>query len=97
MIEAFSFLKRSHAGFRDKPLAACCGGGKGAYNFNMTAFCGAAGTAACADPSEFVSWDGVHFTEAANRHIACATLKINSPTLLNPWTAEAMQRVRCAA
>ncbi|XP_047069191.1 GDSL esterase/lipase At1g28590-like [Lolium rigidum] len=84
-------------GFRDKPLAACCGGGKGAYNFNMTAFCGAAGTAACADPSEFVSWDGVHFTEAANRHIACATLKINSPTLLSSWTAEAMQRVGCAA
>ncbi|KAM0861834.1 hypothetical protein ACQ4PT_045621 [Festuca glaucescens] len=83
-------------GFRDKPLAACCGGGKGAYNFNMTAFCGAAGTAACADPSEFVSWDGVHFTEATNRHIACGTLKINSPTLLNPWTAEAMQRVGCA-
>jgi phospholipase/lecithinase/hemolysin len=84
-------------GFRDKPLAACCGG-RGAYNFNMTAFCGAAGAAACADPSEYVSWDGVHFTEAANRRIACATLRINSPTLLDPhpWTAEAMKRLGCA-
>uniref|UniRef100_A0ACD5ZGJ6 Uncharacterized protein n=1 Tax=Avena sativa TaxID=4498 RepID=A0ACD5ZGJ6_AVESA len=79
-------------GFMNKPLAACCGG-RGAYNFNMTTFCGAAGTTACTNPSEYVSWDGVHFTEAANRRIACATLKINSPTLLNPWTAEARQRV----
>uniref|UniRef100_A0A0E0M7A6 Esterase n=1 Tax=Oryza punctata TaxID=4537 RepID=A0A0E0M7A6_ORYPU len=62
-------------GFRDRPLAACCGGGAGAYNFNMTAFCGASGSTACADPSAYVSWDGVHFTEAANRHIACAVLK----------------------
>ncbi|KAF0892752.1 hypothetical protein E2562_017715 [Oryza meyeriana var. granulata] len=61
-------------GFRDMPLAACCGGGGGPYNFNMTAFCGAAGATACAVPSEYVSWDGVHFTEAANRHIACAVL-----------------------
>uniref|UniRef100_A0A0D9XJB5 Esterase n=1 Tax=Leersia perrieri TaxID=77586 RepID=A0A0D9XJB5_9ORYZ len=63
-------------GFRDDtPLAACCGAaGAGAYNFNVTAFCGAAGTTACADPSAYVSWDGVHFTEAANRQIACAVL-----------------------
>ncbi|VAH02813.1 unnamed protein product [Triticum turgidum subsp. durum] len=82
-------------GFRDEPLAACCGG-SGAYNFNMTAFCGAAGTAACADPPEYVSWDGVHFTEAANRHTACATLKTNSHPLLNSWTAEARRRIGCA-
>ncbi|KAF7108204.1 hypothetical protein CFC21_108726 [Triticum aestivum] len=82
-------------GFRDEPLAACCGG-SGAYNFNMTAFCGAAGTAACADPSKYVSWDGVHFTEAANRHTTCATLKTNSPALLNSWTAEARRRIGCA-
>ena len=82
------------AGFRERPLAACCGSGRGAYNFNMTAFCGAAGTAACNDPSEYVSWDGVHFTEAANRHIACVTLKINAATL---WTAaEARKRLVCA-
>lgn len=82
-------------GFRGEPLAACCGG-SGAYNFNMTAFCGAAGTAACADPSEYVSWDGVHFTEAANRHTACATLKANSPALLDSWTAEGRRRIGCA-
>ncbi|GJN40619.1 hypothetical protein PR202_gb29863 [Eleusine coracana subsp. coracana] len=62
-------------GFRDMPLAACCGGGGGQYNFDAAAFCGAPGTSACTDPSEFVSWDGVHFTEAANRRVACALLE----------------------
>ncbi|CAL4924782.1 unnamed protein product [Urochloa decumbens] len=62
-------------GFGGRPLAACCGGGGGKYNFDFAAFCGAPGTAACADPSEFVSWDGVHFTEAANRLIARAMLR----------------------
>ncbi|CAN6311258.1 unnamed protein product [Urochloa humidicola] len=61
-------------GFGDKPLAACCGGGGNPYNFDLTAFCGTPGSAACADPSEYVSWDGVHFTEAANRLIARAVL-----------------------
>ncbi|XP_062205830.1 GDSL esterase/lipase At1g28590-like [Phragmites australis] len=86
-------------GFRDRPLAACCGG-IGAYNFDMAAFCGAAGTAACADPSEYVSWDGVHFTEAANRRIACAVLEgsyvADAPTLSMSWaTTETGRRIRC--
>jgi lysophospholipase L1-like esterase len=87
------------AGFRSRPLAACCGGGGGAYNFDDAAFCGAAGTAACADPSEYVSWDGVHFTEAANRRIACAVLEgsrshgADAPTLSSSWaTTEAWRR-----
>ncbi|TKV93848.1 hypothetical protein SEVIR_9G256100v4 [Setaria viridis] len=84
-------------GFRSRPLVACCGGGGGAYNFDDTAFCGAVGTAACADPSEYVSWDGVHFTEAANRRIACAVLEgshgADAPTLSNSWaTMEAWRR-----
>ncbi|XP_062200489.1 GDSL esterase/lipase At1g28600-like [Phragmites australis] len=89
-------------GFSDRPLAACCGG-RGAYNFDAAAFCGAAGTAACADPSEYVSWDGVHFTEAANRRIACAVLDGSHgadapPTLSMPWaTTEAgRRRIGCA-
>ncbi|RLN19710.1 hypothetical protein C2845_PM02G15360 [Panicum miliaceum] len=38
-------------GFGGMPLAACCGGGGGPYNFNFTTFCSAPGSAACADPS----------------------------------------------
>jgi hypothetical protein len=36
----------------------------------LAARCGDEGTAACGEPSEYVSWDGIHYTEAANRVIA---------------------------
>jgi len=29
---------------------------------------------ACAEPREYVSWDGIHFTEAANKIVANAIL-----------------------
>jgi phospholipase/lecithinase/hemolysin len=51
-------------------LKACCGDRGGRYNFNLTALCGMPGVSACADPSAYVDWDGVHLTEAANRRIA---------------------------
>uniref|UniRef100_A0ACD6AN83 Uncharacterized protein n=1 Tax=Avena sativa TaxID=4498 RepID=A0ACD6AN83_AVESA len=57
-------------GFGGMPLAACCGGGGGPYNFNFTFFCGTPLSTACADPSRSVSWDGIHFTEAANMFVA---------------------------
>ncbi|XP_057821692.1 GDSL esterase/lipase At4g01130 isoform X1 [Cryptomeria japonica] len=56
---------------------ACCGTG-GEYNFNQQFFCsqktkinGTDFTApVCSDPSSYVSWDGIHNTEAANLYIA---------------------------
>uniref|UniRef100_A0A0E0BA25 Esterase n=1 Tax=Oryza glumipatula TaxID=40148 RepID=A0A0E0BA25_9ORYZ len=57
-------------GFGGEPLFACCGGGGGPYNVRLAARCGDEGTAACGEPSEYVSWDGIHYTEAANRVIA---------------------------
>uniref|UniRef100_A0A0E0EXC0 Esterase n=1 Tax=Oryza meridionalis TaxID=40149 RepID=A0A0E0EXC0_9ORYZ len=90
-------------GFGGAPLAACCGAGAGAYNFDMAAFCGAAGSTACADPSAYVSWDGVHFTEAANRHIACAVLEGGTPPAVSTppttWSAAAeagRSRIGCS-
>jgi hypothetical protein len=62
-------------GFGGMPLAACCGGGGGPYNFNFTFFCGTPLGSACADPSGSVSWDGIHYTEAANKFVAHAMLK----------------------
>ncbi|CAM0909709.1 unnamed protein product [Alopecurus aequalis] len=62
-------------GFAGMPLAACCGGGGGPYNFNFTFFCGTPLGTACADPSKSVSWDGIHYTEAANRFLAHAMLR----------------------
>lgn len=57
------------SGFYDGVLTACCGGG-GPYNFNNSARCGHDGSKACADPSAFANWDGIHLTEAAYRLIA---------------------------
>ncbi|KAI4296887.1 hypothetical protein L6164_036806 [Bauhinia variegata] len=54
-------------GFID--LKACCGSG-GPYNYNASAVCGEPGLAACDDPSQYISWDGVHLTEAAYEWIA---------------------------
>ncbi|QHO14737.1 GDSL esterase/lipase At1g28600 [Arachis duranensis] len=58
-------------GFCRDFIKVCCGGG-GPYNFNETAVCGEAGAIACDDPSEYIYWDGYHFTEAAYRWMAKA-------------------------
>ncbi|KAL1830327.1 hypothetical protein ACET3Z_008739 [Daucus carota] len=58
----------------------CCGAGGGAYNFNPQVMCGKSGTvngssvtaSACGDPYNYISWDGVHTTEAANKIVANA-------------------------
>ncbi|KAL2903459.1 hypothetical protein RDABS01_002169 [Bienertia sinuspersici] len=61
----------------EKPLVACCGVG-GKYNYNNTMRCGSTEIVngkevliakSCDDPSIRVSWDGIHFTEAANKWI----------------------------
>lgn len=46
---------------------ACCGAGGGEYNYDPRRMCGAEGAAACAEPEKYVSWDGVHMTQAAYR------------------------------
>nr|CAB3499736.1 unnamed protein product [Digitaria exilis] len=61
-------------GFGNTTLAACCGGGGGPYNFSFATFCGTTASTTCADPSKSIAWDGIHFTEAANRLMATAIL-----------------------
>nr|GMD61917.1 GDSL esterase/lipase At4g01130-like [Ipomoea batatas] len=59
---------------------ACCGYGGGDYNFNKEVFCGntkvvngqTASARACEDPYNYVSWDGIHATDAANKLTAKA-------------------------
>ncbi|XP_015066541.1 GDSL esterase/lipase At4g01130 [Solanum pennellii] len=61
---------------------ACCGYGGGLYNYNQQVFCGNTkqvnGTTvtakACKDPQNYVSWDGIHATDAANKLTAYAIL-----------------------
>ncbi|CAO2186245.1 unnamed protein product [Urochloa humidicola] len=56
-------------GFREDVLTVCCGG-PGRHNYNGSVFCGDPIATTCGDPSGSLYWDGVHFTEAANRYIA---------------------------
>ncbi|RDY06653.1 GDSL esterase/lipase [Mucuna pruriens] len=53
---------------------ACCGYGGGNYNFNPKILCGHMIASACDEPQNYVSWDGIHFTEAANKIVAHAIL-----------------------
>ncbi|KAJ4849550.1 Alpha-L-fucosidase 3 [Turnera subulata] len=66
---------RKH-GFKES-LRACCGHG-GKYNYNKNIGCGGKITVhgkeilvgrACKDPSKWINWDGVHYTQAANKWI----------------------------
>ncbi|RCV25239.1 hypothetical protein SETIT_5G150300v2 [Setaria italica] len=59
----------------DGALRACCGGGGGRYNFNLSAACGMPGVSACARLSAYVNWDGVHLTEAAYRRVTDGWLR----------------------
>ncbi|XP_010251552.1 PREDICTED: GDSL esterase/lipase At4g01130 [Nelumbo nucifera] len=61
---------------------ACCGYGGGDYNFNPQVYCGnsriingsTVKATACEDPYNYVSWDGIHATEAANKLVTLAIL-----------------------
>lgn len=65
-----------NAGFME-PLRACCGHG-GKYNYNKNIGCGGKVKIhgkevlvgkPCKDPSVWVNWDGVHYTQAANKWV----------------------------
>ncbi|KAL3645359.1 hypothetical protein CASFOL_010539 [Castilleja foliolosa] len=67
----------------DKPLTACCGYGGGAYNFdpNGNKTCWTKEYNNLCKPSEkYISWDGIHYTEAANRFVADKIISTNYST-----------------
>lgn len=66
-----SVLRRAPSlGFDEtSTLKACCGVG-GSYNFDMARMCGAQGVPVCANPARSISWDGIHLTQEAYRHMA---------------------------
>ncbi|KAJ3684282.1 hypothetical protein LUZ61_013446 [Rhynchospora tenuis] len=67
------------------PLVACCGAGVGPYNYSSLAKCGYPGYTVCSDPFKYVSWDGLHVTEAAYKLIAYGVLNgtHSSPPISN--------------
>lgn len=58
----------SPAGIKE-PLRACCGAG-GPYNYNVWQQCGDPGVIPCGNPESYLSWDGIHGTEALHRAVA---------------------------
>ncbi|CAL1392952.1 unnamed protein product [Linum trigynum] len=74
----------SRYGFKE-PLAACCGYGGPPLNFDGRVDCGVTkivnGSTVtanpCDDTSEYVNWDGIHYTEAANRFVSQQLLSGN--------------------
>ncbi|KAL0442677.1 UNVERIFIED_CONTAM: GDSL esterase/lipase [Sesamum latifolium] len=70
------YLSPHKFGFsKESVLKACCGAG-GPYNYNSLTTCGILPVANCCEnPWSFVSWDGVHLTEAAYKWITQGLLQ----------------------
>ncbi|XP_022743040.1 GDSL esterase/lipase At1g54790-like [Durio zibethinus] len=66
----------------EQPIMACCGYGGPPLNYDSRIGCGKIkvidGTSvtakACNDSSEYVNWDGIHYSEAANQYISSQIL-----------------------
>ncbi|KAF2929280.1 GDSL esterase/lipase At1g09390 [Oryza sativa Japonica Group] len=54
----------------EKPLMTCCGHGGPPYNYDPKKSCTANDKDLCKLGEKFISWDGVHFTDAANEIVA---------------------------
>ncbi|KFK37922.1 hypothetical protein AALP_AA3G047700 [Arabis alpina] len=76
-IKSDLILNHFNYGF-DHSIMVCCGAGGPPLNYNNQVNCGSTlylnGTIMaakpCNDSSKYVNWDGVHYTEAANRFVA---------------------------
>uniref|UniRef100_A0A7N0UFU2 Uncharacterized protein n=1 Tax=Kalanchoe fedtschenkoi TaxID=63787 RepID=A0A7N0UFU2_KALFE len=79
MLELFRHPKKHGLQYGPK---ACCGYGGGEYNYHPQVLCGNSkvidgnniSATACEDPCNYVSWDGIHATEAANKLVTAAIL-----------------------
>ncbi|KAK9161381.1 hypothetical protein Syun_007722 [Stephania yunnanensis] len=66
----------------EQPIMACCGYGGPPLNYDSRIRCGQTMTIngssvtakGCDDSTDYISWDGIHFTEAANQHVASQIL-----------------------
>lgn len=62
----------------DHSIMVCCGTGGPPLNYDDQVGCGKTASSngtiktakPCYDSSKYVNWDGIHYTEAANRYVA---------------------------
>uniref|UniRef100_A0A0A0KLN0 Uncharacterized protein n=1 Tax=Cucumis sativus TaxID=3659 RepID=A0A0A0KLN0_CUCSA len=71
-----------------EPLQVCCVDKNGSYSIPTP--CGTAGTIVCDDPSKYVSWDGIHLTEAA--YELMATSIVNGSFTFPQFSLSCLQR-----
>lgn len=69
------------------PLMTCCGFGGPPYNYDIRVKCGQTGYQVCNEGTRYISWDGIHFTEAANSVIASKILSTVYSTPPFPFTS----------
>lgn len=67
------------------PFMVCCGYGGPPYNFDARVTCGQPGYQVCDEGSRYVSWDGIHHTEAANTFIVSKILSMAYSTPRTPF------------
>ncbi|KAK7337817.1 hypothetical protein VNO77_18404 [Canavalia gladiata] len=80
-IKSNLILNYSRYGF-EQPIMACCGYGGPPLNYDSRVSCGQTKTfngttitaKACNDSTEYISWDGIHYTETANQYVASQIL-----------------------
>lgn len=80
------FTNHKKYGFAN-PLMACCGHGGPPYNYRDRMTCGQPTATPCPMGSRYISWDGVHFTEDANKIIASKILSgiYSEPRIKLTW------------
>ncbi|KAK4490227.1 hypothetical protein RD792_000886 [Penstemon davidsonii] len=72
-------------------LKSCCGAG-GNYNYDSTRFCGSPEASTCSDPNQYIYWDGIHLTQAANDRLS-VILQVGALEALNCTTAQTVTSV----
>ncbi|KAL6953267.1 acetylajmaline esterase [Sarracenia purpurea var. burkii] len=82
----------SRYGF-EQPIMACCGYGGPPLNYDSRVACGltkvvngsSVTAKGCSDSTEYVNWDGIHYTEAANQYVSSQILtgKFSDPPFSN--------------
>ncbi|CAK9186764.1 unnamed protein product [Ilex paraguariensis] len=68
-------------GFNPKTLLKSCCGIGGLYNYDENRKCGSHGVPTCPNPGQYISWDGIHLTQEAYRHITKILLADIFPTV----------------